>query len=224
MIDAIIEISNDTNKTILSAFPHYSVPPVSVNVASDTIILSSTYNSQPISQQEYWSVFTPILQLFLVSSLVELEYIKRGFLIKGGISLGQFYRSEYIVFGEALAKSATLEKNHSEPNIVVEESLINTFIEAAYKVGFPLNDIQLGRTFVHTMNNTYTFLHYMLMACYCKQFCNPDYKSDGSDTIEEHKNGLIKAIHRGLNTMTGSIALKYLWAIEYHNDTNKTSD
>lgn len=143
-------------------------------------------------------------------------------MVKGGISLGRFFHDENIVFGEALSKSASLEETHSEPNIVIEEQLISVFIDSANKLDLGLTDESLGRTFKYSADNEYSFLHYLYMATYSKQISIPNYISDGSDTLEEHRKGLEKAIRRSMDSMNSSVALKYLWAIEYHNDTTQS--
>ena len=61
--------------------------------------------------------------VMVIASLVQQEFLKRGFLIRGSISYGEVWYSDQIVFGESLVRAVELEENHHEPSVVIDSNL-----------------------------------------------------------------------------------------------------
>lgn len=224
MIDAIVDVVNDTITAVGKAFTKYNDPPIQVNILSDSIILSSLLHPNPKTEEEYWSVFTPIMMEFMTSSRIQMEFMKRGFLVNGGISYGLFYRNDYIVFGEALAKAVNLQNNTNEPIISVDSHLIDAFINSMDRLNIRPDDDTLGRILRKDGDRPYSYLHYVMAQTYFAQMINPNYKTTGIDVLTEHRDGLIKAIERNNGNINAKAAAKYKWSIDYHNETNTSGD
>ncbi len=62
-----------------------------------------------------------------ISTMVQAEFLKQGYLIRGSISYGEIWVSERIVFGEALSNAVELEESHPEPSILIHPDLVKGF-------------------------------------------------------------------------------------------------
>ena len=61
----------------------------------------------------------------MISAIIQVQFLKHGFLTRGGIASGSFFFDDMMVWGTALVKSHNLENNLAiYPRIIVDPELI----------------------------------------------------------------------------------------------------
>jgi hypothetical protein len=146
--------------------------------------------------------------IFDVFAEFQLGLAMEGFLVRGGIALGQHYMDEEIVFGDALIQAVKEDSNGGAPKVGLAKSAIEA---VRHHLGFYgtqefapqnydlLEDVD-GSIFINYLQGA--FIGFPDAGVFFEVF-------------EKHKNTLID----GLNEYKGvpSVRAKYEWASRYHN-------
>ena len=110
--------SIDAYKEMFGSYPE----DVNYRIFSDNIIVFCQYESVDISE-----AFKVIV---LLSSLIQIQFMLKDYIVRGGISTGDFYFDDVMVWGNALSKAYYIESKLSVyPRIVIERELIDTIKE-----------------------------------------------------------------------------------------------
>lgn len=97
-------------------FEDKSVRP-SVKIFSDNIIVA-----MPRMGESGHGAFCAVV---MMSAIIQVQFLKRGLLTRGGIASGNFFADEVMVWGMALVKAYDLESNVAiYPRVVVDPELI----------------------------------------------------------------------------------------------------
>ena len=146
-----------------------------------------------------------LLDLFM---LVQLGLAVDGFFLRGGITAGQHYQDEDIVFGEALLEAVDLNKSGGSPRLVIGSSvdpLISKHLSWYRGLGSPhyeylLEDPYDGRLFVNYLDAA--FAHF-------------PHGPIGHQLLSGHKDEVSKGLKN--HNYGSSVWQKYAWLATYHN-------
>lgn len=90
----------------------------SVKIFSDNIVVSVEYKDNKFKRSAFFAVA-------MMSAIVQVEFLKRSWLTRGGISSGSFFLDNVMVWGSALVKSYQLESMVAiYPRVVIDPKLI----------------------------------------------------------------------------------------------------
>ncbi len=176
----------------------------SIKTFTDNIILA--YPKHEDGEGQYGS-------LILSFMYFQLNMILKGYFIRGGISLNDYYGDETFAYGPALVEAYELENNKANyPRIILSEKMIKLIlghIEDFYGgEGAP----QISEILCDKEDNT-CFINYLL--------CIEDNLQESGDfksyfeTITAHKDQIKTAISK--NSNNSKIMVKYSWVARYHN-------
>ena len=70
----------------------------------------------------------------MIQAVVQTDLLsKHGLLSRGGITLGDYYRDENIVFGSGLVDAYILENNAETPRMLVDEKVIDAYVRLDFR-------------------------------------------------------------------------------------------
>lgn len=100
---------------------------------SDNIVFSMHLEKNPITIEQMEKDRKVFDTLFAFICAFQRAALKKGYLIRGGITCGDFYLNEKLVWGDALIKAVQLEENVAiYPRVVVDEDLRSLKIQTVY--------------------------------------------------------------------------------------------
>jgi len=90
----------------------------SVKIFSDNIVVAVPYKEDRFKRSAF-------LAVAMMSAIIQVEFLKKGWLTRGGISSGSFFADEVMVWGTALVKAYKLESTVAVyPRVVIDPDLI----------------------------------------------------------------------------------------------------
>lgn len=199
-------IYNSLNRAINSLNEHIITPgdKWGIKIFTDNIILS-----YPLRIDHHESAIGRTARAI---AQYQLEMAKDGFFIRGGISRGNLYIDNNLVYGDALLDAYTLESKFAvHPRIItspsVKKLILEHFTYYATTTNAPQNDIFK----LDTDNNI--FVDYLFS---CFEPIRYDEKID-KETILIHKQHVENGLRKYQETP--SVFSKYLWLSAYHNSS-----
>ncbi|MFO9100430.1 hypothetical protein [Legionella pneumophila] len=97
-----------------------------VSVFSDSMVIS--VSEKVFNKDVSWR--HAVIEILNIVQQLANFVIERGFLLRGGMSLGKLYHEKGVVFGPALVEAYTLESEHAKnPRILVCPKLVDCFNE-----------------------------------------------------------------------------------------------
>lgn len=146
--------------------------------------------------------------IFDIFADFQLGLAMEGFLVRGGIALGQHYMDEDIVFGDALIEAVKEDTSGGAPKVALTSSTVKAL---QYHLGFYADPATAPQHYdlLQDVDNS-IFINYLQQAFIAFPdggvFC---------DVFERHKKTLVD----GLTKYKGvpSVRAKYEWAARYHN-------
>ena len=88
-----------------------------VKIFSDNIVISVSREGE--------SGYGAFCAIAMISAIIQVQFLKHGFLTRGGIASGSFFVDNMMVWGTALVKAHNLENNLAiYPRIIVDPELI----------------------------------------------------------------------------------------------------
>ncbi len=123
MIDTDADGSlNAIHKTFQNAMESFKkaheVVDFDISIFSDNIVIA-----KQVTEDDYFEKSFYYIQI--LSAIVQIHFLKKGILIRGGIAHGNFFQDELMVWGQALVQSHYLESKVAIfPRIVVDPQLI----------------------------------------------------------------------------------------------------
>jgi hypothetical protein len=174
-----------------------------VKVFTDNIIIG-----YPLKNLFFDFGETELGDILITFTEVQAGLAKEGFFIRGGISVGNHYMDEDIVFGEALLEAVGQDKSGSPPRLILSKS-VQKLIE--HQLSF-YDDVRNSPHYEDLLMDAdeSIYLNYLKEAFY--------HFKDGwidFEIIEGHQ----KAIAEGLKTYQNNVDIraKFEWAACYHN-------
>jgi hypothetical protein len=135
----------------------------------------------------------------------QLELIKRGFFLRGGIAFGDHYMDSSFAFGPALVEAAVLETRADVPRVVLSAGAADAELDA------------IRRSLAESSQRQYllddadgvTFVSYLDVAMHT------DNTGEIEEVLKAHREMVCEKLeaHAGQPT----IESKYLWVARYHN-------
>ncbi len=117
---------------------------------SDCFSIAVPFDNELVDYSENVKLFYQYLAMFQVIML------KKGFLIRGGLTVGSYYNDNNIIFSGALVEAYSLEsKKACFPRIIVSDKFIDIIrkINSTYRERMLLNE--LDDTFINPFNYSY---------------------------------------------------------------------
>ncbi len=163
---------------------------------SDTLVLAD-----PVKRGE--SAEAAVTGLAAQAGWLQLELVRRGFFVRGALTLGGFHIYGGLIFGPALVEAYELEQRAVQPRVVLgekaEECLRATVsrLRRSERLGQPLLRDYDGHAFVD----------YLALAL--------ESPEDPTEVLRAHRDKILERLreHRGERDTWE----KYRWAAEYHN-------
>ena len=139
----------------------------------------------------------------------QLALARRGFFVRGGITLGPLFMDEFVVYGPALLEAHEIEHNLArDPRIVVSKEVCELLKQHIYYRLDPEDAPQNKEFLVDTDGQI--FVNY-LGRC----FRSSDNGGLDSDSLRMHKKHIEIGLHD--HTSNPRIWAKYSWLATYHN-------
>lgn len=159
------------------------------------------------------------------AAIYQLELLKDGFYVRGGLDVGAVHISDGFVFGSGLLSTYTLEsQNAIYPRIVIGTSAMEQFSELSLMYAAPpislggqtlLRD-HTGTVFIDYL--TAGLLRYPLDAISVGHMgIHPDFPSYRDAVLNPHKDSIISQLENNKDDLR--IYNKYFWLANYHNYT-----
>jgi hypothetical protein len=155
--------------------------------------------------------------------LAQMELAAQGIFLRGGITFGEVYWDETVVFGPGIVDASHLEHNFAlVPRIVIGPPALCAIRKGLIRRDNVLSqELAYLRTMLSRAEDGVWFIDYLR---------NADREMDGPemycDLLKRHKGAILAAsstIDR--KTAGSSLAMKIGWLARYHNDTvSKLSD
>ncbi len=171
---------------------------INIRIFSDNIVLYTRTNND---------VTGSFLHLISLTAYVQGVFLEKGFLVRGGISLGDFFADDIMIWGTALVKSYYIENSISIfPRIVIDNNLIS-FIGDRY-----LNN----NDFINQDNDGYYYVNYLTESL----FNNFDSIANKAKSMCEYE---LRKAHYGENNENMKIVQKIMWQNKYIKHCIKNS-
>lgn len=153
----------------------------------------------------------------------QIELLKDGFFVRGGLDVGAIHILDGFVFGSGLLSAYTLESQSAiYPRIVIGSSAMEQFSELSLMYAAP--EISLGGQILLRDNNGTVFLDYL--AAGLLRYppdpipvghigIHPDFPSYRDEILKPHQESIITQL--SYNKDNSRILSKYIWLAKYHN-------
>lgn len=118
--DGSLKVIHTIYKNAAMVFPMFHEPGLErpkVKIFSDNIVVALPYDA---SQQRADALFA----VAVMSAMLQVSFLVRGWLIRGGIASGDFFMDDVMVWGPALVRAYELESRVAYfPRVVIEPDL-----------------------------------------------------------------------------------------------------
>jgi len=142
-------------------------------------------------------------------SFMQSVMASHGFLIRGGLAIGNCYMDEDIVFGGAFLEAVEEDESGTPPRIVLARDTREIALRYLKRYQVPIMPQEWGNYLLEDTDGSY-FISYLDAAFSA-------FPDGGvfTELLEGHK----KTVERGLqeSVETSSVWSKYAWAARYHN-------
>lgn len=172
---------------------------------SDSVVVSF-----PIASES--EVFYTLFDILLV----QLNLVNRGFLCRGGVTVGKIVHTPNHVFGPAVNEAYRLEKEIAVyPRIVVSKDAILAGIKAPARHHHPRHELESIMGIVTEDLDGQFYVDYISKAC--------DQLDDPECDFPIYCSNLRKLIKPGLQCSDLHVRKKYEWAKDKYNSVAKES-
>ena len=176
----------------------------SIKTFTDNIILA--YPKYEDGEGQYGSLINSFMYF-------QLSMVLKGYFVRGGVALNEYYGDQTFAYGPALIEAYELESTKANyPRIILSDKMIQLIIDhiADYYggVGAP----QISEILCDKEDNL-CFINYLLVIE--DEFQDDRNFSRYLELITSHKEQIEKAIRGNLNNP--KIMMKYSWLAKYHN-------
>lgn len=232
LFDAVADIVDDVHRKVGIFSPDEKNPAsIAYRVFSDNVTVSCGYNPVPRNRAECKENVTAISLVILIQAELQMRLLtEHSFLVTGGIALGDYFRNDRFVFGKGLVDAYDLQNKAKAPRTLVDERVVDVYVDSAKKAGLPVDANLLGRMFMKDEDGR-TYVHYLYAGEFLEGFLSgrrlgkDELIERGRALLDRHRSGIIRAIeeNRGDIESNEGIAAKYGWVVGYHNDVVEMS-
>ena len=188
-IDIIKSIDSSINH-VFETVKSETAGAVSIKLFSDCFCLSC--NNSNVAEMVDALCF---LQLFLA---------KDGIFVKGGLSKGNHFDNDRIIFSEGLINAYELQEHDKYPRVIVDDSLVQKMITESHTLaGDKITD------FISIAPDGKYFLDYL------HSLREGELIDEFDDLIAMHKQNIVEQVKNNYNDYI--VIEKYMWLAEYHN-------
>lgn len=175
-----------------------------IKVFADNIVIG-----YPLKKDFYYSYGEAELgHIFDVLSEFQLGLAMEGFLVRGGIAIGEHYMDDDIVFGNALIEAVKQDNSGGAPKVSLAPSVIDVLKR---HLGFYYGPFLAPQTRILLQDvDDNIFINYLENA-----FIGFPEGGVFIDVFVKHKDTLTKGLIK--NKGIPSVRAKYEWAARYHN-------
>jgi len=129
-----------------------SLPKINYRSFSDNIVFSIDFPKNATSEADKNKVKQAFDLLFRLVSAFQNAALRKKYLVRGGIAIGDFYLNNQLVWGTSLSSAVLLEENVAiYPRIVISEEIKNLTWETIYA----------GRTFLTTDKDGIGYVNFL---------------------------------------------------------------
>jgi len=193
--------------TLETAYAHIRVEGrgyFQMKVFTDNLVVGYTIQPQNLGHGE-----PELGDAFMTFARFQMDMIRNGFMVRGGIAFGDHYMDEDVVFGPALIEAAAQDQSGGVPRISLATSAIQRVKQHIQFYATP--DIAPQCEFILKDRDGVYFLNYLSEAF------SDYYEGAGIDfsVLDDHK----VLVEDGLEMYESNsrVRVKYEWAAEYHN-------
>jgi hypothetical protein len=179
-------------------------PYYGVKVFTDNIVVG-----YPLHRSDWDYGETELADILDTFSELQCSLAMEGFFIRGGISFGEHYMDEDIVFGDALLEAVNQDKGGGAPCISLATSAVE---KVRRQLGFYGDDPNWAPHHYHLLEDSdgTIFLNYLGEA-----FCAFPDAGVFFEVIEAHQQHVTKGLIE--YKTTPGVRAKYEWLARYHN-------
>ncbi|MFI4913186.1 MAG: hypothetical protein ACIAQZ_16120 [Sedimentisphaeraceae bacterium JB056] len=202
----IYEMSNPNDELELEVIP------IGKRVFSDNVLLYAKVTGNDLMKLYH------LLGFITTCGIVQQECLLRyGLLIRGSITMGDFYQNETFLFGQSLIRAYELESSIAVyPRIVIDKPCIDLFSSCNDESSVLLAFNRLKNKAIFNDKDGIAYVNYL--------GTGQNNKIEFEDRLERHKEkivGKIEAVGRTmkeLRTSNDKIFYKLSWIANYHNE------
>lgn len=170
----------------------------SAAVFSDTLVLAA-----PVTENDEEHA---ISDMVTQAARLQLDLIRAGFFMRGGLSLGKIYLRNGLVFGPALVEAHELESRVAiHPRIVLSDGADRSLRESLRLHPWPENAPQ--NAMLLRDDDGHTFVNYLAAVF--------GTLTDPAPQLERHRDAVVSRLIAHSNDK--HLWEKYRWVAEYHN-------
>lgn len=198
----LVDIRTALQRAFCHVEPHTDVgrPLWSIAAFTDNIVLG-----RPISDDGEGELGVTMMKL----SRFQLEMVRAGFFVRGGVTVGQLYMDGQFVFGDGLIEAHRLESTVArDPRIVLSTSARDYLNQHMSYYGGPAGSPQYDEVLLDA--DRQWFLNYLEALNRTEEELPPDI-----DGIRQHKERIEAAL--STYASTPPIWSKYAWVAGYHD-------
>ena len=147
----------------------------------------------------------------------QMELATQGIFIRGGITIGEVYWDDTVIFGPGIVQASELEHNFAVvPRVAVGPPVLQAIRKVlVHKDGDLGQELAYLRTMISRAEDGVWFIDYLR---------NADREMDGPevyrDLLKGHKGAILEAsIALDRTSRLSSLAMKIGWLARYHNET-----
>ena len=177
---------------------------------SDCLMISSTSDD--------------MISLLLTAWLFQMSMVRRGYFCRGGISFGNHYESDSLIFSQALVKAYRLESEVAKyPRIVLDDEVMGR-LEDTDSEKYYNNLYDLSWDFVRRDSDAKGFVDYLaFFGVSSNRVPSAKYfppAPGGYRLAELHRDHILQNIEP--THSDSSVREKFEWLINYHNKSVET--
>ena len=227
LFNAVADIVDDVHGKVGIFSPEGENPAsIAYRLFSDNVTVSCGYNPRLRNPAECWENATAIALVIHIQAELQMRLLtEHSLLVTGGIALGDYFRNDRFVFGKGLVEAYELQTEAKAPRTLVDERVVDVYVDSARKAGLPVDANILGRMFMKDDDGR-TYVHYLYAGEFLEGFLSgrslgkDELLERGRALLDKHRSGILRAVeeNRGDIGSNEGIAAKYQWAIKYHND------
>ena len=120
----------------------WEIADVEVRIFSDNIVMARQIDNIADSEAIFRGQFSSCYSVLTFSAIFLFEALRRGLLVRGAVTIGQFVINNTFIYGDALASAYDLE-NYSAiyPRVIIDRALIEFIKTQSEKEQFLVREI-----------------------------------------------------------------------------------
>lgn len=196
--DEFLNQINQIYASVTDKFGANNSDNIKIKIFSDNIIIAS---EPDLSNSD--SIHKTIINYFSFISFFQLLAFGRGFLLRGGITLDDFFIDENFVWGKALLTAIKIEEESAiYPRILIDKKALSLINKLEYPFG------KNEKFAIRKDNDKQTFLDYFFIADFC-------LKPQNLPFLDMFKLRLDEKIRE--NETNEHVMKKIIWQKKYYN-------